>query len=320
MRPDKAGVLAREQRWALPVAIATLAGVVLVVAGFVIVQSAIGSGANFEGLEAVHEKPLSVAFSGTLNAVGFALLVAPLLYLFRAVQARSERVRAELVGLVAAAPLLLALSGVLLTVGTDQAATRFVDGTAKPTLSAGEAGAKCRSKLKEKGAKAFGEEFEATGGTTSLAVCRAQNLEEDRASNAIEGASAVTLARYVGLAGGLALVISLVYGCLWAMRTGLLTRFWGSLGMALGVAALFGFTSFTLIWFFYFGLLAAGWLPGGRPPAWAAGEAVPWPTPGEKAAEELGGGEEKPAAGQLEGPDADEPREPGGDRKPTRHS
>ena len=28
-------------------------------------------------------------------------------------------------------------------------------------------------------------------------------------------------------------------------------------------------------------------LPGGRPPAWEAGEAIPWPTPGEKAAGEL---------------------------------
>ena len=33
--------------------------------------------------------------------------------------------------------------------------------------------------------------------------------------------------------------------------------------------------------------LAIGKLPGGRPPAWAAGEAIPWPTPGEKAAAEM---------------------------------
>ena len=67
------------------------------------------------------------------------------------------------------------------------------------------------------------------------------------------------------------------------MRTGLLTRFWGSLGMALGVAALLLLVQFTMIWFIYFGLLLLGRLPGGRPPAWAAGEAIPWPTPGEKA-------------------------------------
>jgi hypothetical protein len=71
------------------------------------------------------------------------------------------------------------------------------------------------------------------------------------------------------------------------MRTGLLSRFWGSLGMALGIATLFGLIIFTLIWFIYFGLLVLGKVPGGRPPAWEEGEAVPWPTPGEQAAAEL---------------------------------
>ena len=74
------------------------------------------------------------------------------------------------------------------------------------------------------------------------------------------------------------------------MRVGLLSRFWGSLGMALGAAALLlELVQFTMIFFLYFALLVAGWVPGGRPPAWATGEAVPWPTPGEKGAAELGG-------------------------------
>ena len=57
--------------------------------------------------------------------------------------------------------------------------------------------------------------------------------------------------------------------------------------MALGVAALLLLVQFSLIWFIYFGLLLIGKLPGGRPPAWAAGESIPWPTPGEKVAAEL---------------------------------
>ena len=56
-----------------------------------------------------------------------------------------------------------------------------------------------------------------------------------------------------------------------------------------------------MIWFLYFALLVAGWVPGGRPPAWAAGEAVPWPTPGEKAAAELE--EAEAAAGDTDPPD-----------------
>ena len=65
------------------------------------------------------------------------------------------------------------------------------------------------------------------------------------------------------------------------MRTGLLTRFWGSLGMALGAVFVF-FTLFTLVWFIYLGLLFAGWVPGGRPPAWASGKAMPWPKGGRR--------------------------------------
>ena len=98
----------------------------------------------------------------------------------------------------------------------------------------------------------------------------------------------------------------MVYSCLWAMRVGLLSRFWGSLGMALGIAALLLLVQFVLIVFIYFGLLLLGRVPGGRPPAWAAGEAVPWPTPGENAAAELepqGPGEEAEPGEGTAGPD-----------------
>ena len=57
--------------------------------------------------------------------------------------------------------------------------------------------------------------------------------------------------------------------------------------MAVGIAALLGLTPFALLWFAYLGLLLLGRVPGGKPPAWDAGEAIAWPTPGEKAAAEL---------------------------------
>ena len=66
------------------------------------------------------------------------------------------------------------------------------------------------------------------------------------------------------------------------MRVGLLTRFWGSLGMALGVSILFLGLLGMLVFFVAVGALIAGVWPGGRPPAWAAGEAVPWPVPGQE--------------------------------------
>jgi hypothetical protein len=58
--------------------------------------------------------------------------------------------------------------------------------------------------------------------------------------------------------------------------------------MVAGVAFLLGpLFLVTLVFFVYFGLLCFGILPGGKPPAWDAAEAVPWPTPGDKAAAEL---------------------------------
>jgi hypothetical protein len=57
--------------------------------------------------------------------------------------------------------------------------------------------------------------------------------------------------------------------------------------MALGVTVLLGIILFLLLWLVYLGLLIGGWVPRGRPPAWAAGEAVPWPSAGEKVAAEL---------------------------------
>jgi hypothetical protein len=288
MQPDSA--LERERRWALPVGIATLAGVVLVVAGFVVVQSAIGSGESAEVLRLVYRHGSDVTLSTVLEAAGFGLLTAPLVYLFRAAQVRSERVRGQLVGVVVAAPLFLAVGAGLSAVATTNAASEFVEGKPAASLSRRDAVGECKSERGDKGAKAFREEFSAgAGGPLPLGRCIERKVANDRAENAVSDASPRELATGFALAGRLGLAFAFVYSCLWAMRTGLLSRFWGSLGIALGVAALLLLIQFTLIWFFYFGLLAAGWLPGGRPPAWAAGEAVPWPTPGEKAAEELGG-------------------------------
>jgi hypothetical protein len=56
--------------------------------------------------------------------------------------------------------------------------------------------------------------------------------------------------------------------------------------MALGAVS-FLFFQFALLWFIYLGFLLIGRVPGGKPPAWESGEAIPWPTPGEKAAAEI---------------------------------
>ncbi len=138
-------------------------------------------------------------------------------------------------------------------------------------------------------AEQFREDF--GSGTPALDDCASEKLNDDAATNAYTEASSRGIATGLGLGGSIGLAFGLAYSCLWAMRVGLLTRFWGSLGMALGVAALLQLTQFTMFWFLYFGFLLLGWVPGGRPPAWETGEAIPWPTPGEKAATDLSGKE-----------------------------
>jgi hypothetical protein len=284
--PNKARALEWESRWAVPAGVATFVAVALLIAG-AFVSGPIHGDDKAAILRAAHQHGAALIASGVLQAAGFALLVFPLVVLFRAVRARSDRVRVQLIGLVVAAPLFFAVATLTNAPATKNAATHFVDGKAKATLTEPEAAKECRSDLQDKGAKPFGEEFEAAKGETALAACEVNKVENNEADNAISEQSLTDIAEGFSLGGRLGLAISLLYTCLFAMRVGLLTRFWGSLGMALGAAALLGLVLFLVIWFIYFGLLLLGRLPGGRPPAWAAGEAIPWPTPGEKAAAEL---------------------------------
>ncbi len=287
-----------ESRWAVPVAMATFAAVVLVIAS-IFVGNVSGTG-DAEVLRSVDAHSGSALLSGLMRAVAFALLAFPLVYLFRAARARSERVRTQLIGLVVAAPLFLGLSSGFAAVAQQEAADEFVAGEAKSTLTQKEAREDCVEEREDEDDGFLADEYEPASGESPLKACETRKREDDAASNAQTEAAFTPFATGLGIAGGLGFVIALFYSCLWAMRTGLLTRFWGSLGMALGIAALFGLLPFVLLWFLYFGVLLLDRLPGGRPPAWEAGEAVPWPTPGEKAAAELepeGGWEESEPAG-----------------------
>lgn len=80
----------------------------------------------------------------------------------------------------------------------------------------------------------------------------------------------------------LALTVAIVLIALNGMRTGLLTRFMGALGMVVGIFQVIQVgASLPLVQTFWLGglaLLFAGRRPGGDPPAWRTGRAEPWPT------------------------------------------
>ncbi len=115
-----------------------------------------------------------------------------------------------------------------------------------------------------------------------------------------QGAASV----YIGLAiaGRLGVVFGIAYTSLYAMRTGLFTRFWGTLGMALGIGLFFIGPQALLIFTLAASLMVADLWPRGRPPAWQAGVAMPWPKPGETIATPAGdAGEEVASPGDFEG-------------------
>jgi hypothetical protein len=281
----KEDVLAWESRWSVPTGLLTFVAVVLVIVSSILIAGVSG-GNEAEVLESLYENASSVTLSSVVEAIGFVLLAAPLYFLFRAALARAGgKMRAQLVGVIVVAPIFLAIGGVLNGIASNEAADAFHKGEAKSTLSASKGAQECRDEERDKGSKDFGEKYDS--GTSPLKDCEKTEQEISTAKDALNGASLRDASTGFGLAGRLGLLVALVYTCLWGMRVGLLTKFWGSFGMALGVAALILLVQFSLIFFIYFGLLLVGKLPRGRPPAWAAGEAIPWPTPGQRLAHEI---------------------------------
>ena len=310
-------IVAWESRWFVPVGLTAFAAAALIIVSNIVVSGLTNNGHQSEFLTSAHEHGGTVVLYAALQALGFLLLGPPLYFLFRATAARSDRFRRQLVGVVIAAPVFFAIAAILTGVVTSEAADKFANNEVPAKMTKVEAASECKEERQDKGAEKFGEEWDE--GSDPLASCEETEIEDDRAEESLSKSSLQGLGFGFGLAARLGFAVAMLYTCLYAMRTGLLSRFWGSLGMALGVASLILAPEFALIFFVYFGLLAIGKLPGGRPPAWAAGEAIPWPTPGEKAAAEMR--PQDPDAEVVTAPELPEGEAPGdgegGDRGDT---
>ena len=292
-------ILERERRWAKPAAIAPVLALTLMIVATVITQSnqpVVDNDPGFLRNYDANSGPLLIA--AVIQGLSLALLAIPFFNLFRATVARREGMREGLVGLTVAGPLFLAAGAVAVWAGFNEAAGTFIDSAAQGA-----------------------------------------GLSGDRAEDAVRDSSILVVGQGLAFAGALATGIGMGYTGLNSQRVGLMTRFWGTLGAALGVfialAGLVGVLIYVLLqgligvatyaWFVIAGMAAAGWLPGQRPPAWEAGEAVPWPTPGERDK----GAEQEPAFDPEEpglpadvdaGPDSDgvsdQPAsEPGAERR-----
>jgi len=268
------------------------------------------------GLRSIDGHSGTIVVESVVRAAAFVLLVGPLLYLFRAARARNARVQPVMVGFVFIGPVLLAAAGIVQAVGATQAASDFVKLPPEQTRSFSQ----FRSEVAQdpKGidkvtiyTQQNSLEVQQTDGTFYTVQHYPDKAEagvpsdldkaqvdhdsdseglagDARAIHETDDSGTLKAAQGLVLPGLLGLIVAMAYTSLQALRVGLLTRFVGSLGVGLGVAAIFipplvllpavlwaGFLG-------YLGLVFIDRAPGGRPPAWAAGEAIPWPRPGEE--------------------------------------
>jgi hypothetical protein len=257
MRPSKGEVLEWERRFRDPAAVAAFTAVVFYIVSVLIEQ---GSGLRTSGLKSVqlvslHEHSGALLFASIIRAVGLALISLPFFYLFEAAKARNPKVRPAMVSFAFLGPVLMAAQSVLAWIASQQISSDFV------------------SRLS------------------------GSPHPEQLAETLINNSSTSKVASGLLIPAVLGMMVALIYICFHAMRVGLLTRFTGSLGIALGAAMILIFPVALLaimLWLVFVGLLFIGRSPGGRPPAWDSGEAVPWPTPGEKAAASLAASEGEP--------------------------
>ena len=106
-------------------------------------------------------------------------------------------------------------------------------------------------------------------------------IQTEAVADDLRDSPVIDVANVLGVTGVLGLGFWLVKGSLDAMRVGLLSRFMGVLGIALGPALVLGFGLLVLpFWLVALGVLFLGRWPRGVPPAWSTGRAQPWPGPG----------------------------------------
>jgi hypothetical protein len=311
---SKEELLAYQNRWLRRAGFAALAGAVLVAASIVLQRAGLdlpNGDSDADQLVFEHAHSSRLIYTSILQGCGFALFVIPLYFLYRSARGRSERVRSFARPLVIIGPLLFGLGLAVSSAGSSQAAEDFtkqepakvqqarqqaVTAHAAPTPSKANGGSKPASTATTatttpSTTASTSSATTATGSTTTPATApaakpktpdqAAHDAREDLADHLNRHTTLLIVGGLISTIGVLALVFGMIYTNLWCMRLGLLTRFWGALGMAFGlflVIPLFPPIPGLVLWFAIIGLMLAGLWPRPLPPAWAAGEAIPWPS------------------------------------------
>jgi hypothetical protein len=109
-------------------------------------------------------------------------------------------------------------------------------------------------------------------------------LQTYQQANALTDGTLFEVIPLVAQLASLLLTIGFIWVSLNALRVGLLTRPLGYVGVLAGALVLFPLGLFVYViqalWLAALALMFSGRWPNGQPPAWEAGEAVPWPSAG----------------------------------------
>jgi hypothetical protein len=307
-------IIERERRWARPTAFAAVGATALIVVGLIFRASVPTEDQTADQLQAFHDHAGALAVSSVLTGIGFLLWTIPLLYLFRAAQARNPRVQGALVAFCFIGPVLFGLQGVVNGLAISNVASDFVQRSdeeqSRPLSEFDRQVARDPESIEKVTFHTDSNTLEVEQADGSFYSTEFKPGAKDRllrdvdaakpgidneddadgvppdafAEHLLDDSSAVTVGSSLLFPALLGMIIGMVYVSLQSLRTGLLTRFFGTLGMALGVSLILlpPAPALLALWFGYFGLLVVDRAPGGRPPAWEAGEAIPLPRPGEE--------------------------------------
>jgi hypothetical protein len=302
--PSKRDLLAFQDAWLRRAGFAALAGAFLIAASIVYQRAGLDlpdSDSDADQLVFAHAHNGRLLLSSIIQMIGFWGFAPALYVLFRAAAGRAERMRRAFLAVVVLGPLAFGIGLTVSAIGTSNAADDFVAKEPAvvhqareraeqqpPTETATPKGDKKATPPTSTGATTTTGSTTTTGQTTTTAAApkppdEAVDDAREELADDVKDDPALTIAGgLISTIGVLGLVFGLIYTSIWSMRTGLLTRFWGALGIAFGlflVLPIFPPVPGLVLWFAAIGLMFIGSWPRGLPPAWAAGEAIPWDSP-----------------------------------------
>ena len=287
---SKEELLAYQGTWLRRAGFAALAGALIVAASIILQRAGLDlpdSDSDADQLVFEHAHSSRLIYTSILQGAGFALFVIPLYFLYRSARGRSGRVRRFAGPLIIMGPLLFGLGLAVSSAGSSQAADDFIKQEPAKVQHARQQAGNAQVAPAPSGASTASTTT--TGSTTTPTTAAAakpktpdqaaHDAREDLADHLNRHTTVLIIGGLISTLGVLAFVFGMIYTNLWCMRVGLLTRFWGALGMAFGlflVIPLFPPIPGLVLWFAIIGLMLAGLWPRPLPPAWAAGEAIPW--------------------------------------------